>query len=74
METHERVHQSEYLSITELCARIRYAPKSIYNMISQGVFKEGTHYFKPTKRKLLFSWPAMEQWIRGGHDDRETNA
>jgi hypothetical protein len=61
METQER---KEYLSITELCARITYAPKSVYNMISGDVFKEGVHYFKPTKRKLLFYWPAIEQWIR----------
>jgi hypothetical protein len=28
-----------------LCDRLKYAPKSVYNMVSQGVFKEGTHYF-----------------------------
>jgi hypothetical protein len=57
--------EKDYVSITEFCERTNYAPKSVYNMVSQGVFKEGTHYFKPTKRKLLFFWPAIEQWIRG---------
>ncbi len=27
----------------------------------------GVHYFKPTKRKLLFYWPAIEEWIREEH-------
>jgi predicted DNA-binding transcriptional regulator AlpA len=74
MPTDDRAHPSEYLSLTELCERIRYAPKSVYNMISQGVFKERIHYFKPTPRKLLFFWPAIEQWIRGEPHDRETEA
>jgi predicted DNA-binding transcriptional regulator AlpA len=61
----------DYLSITELCERLSYAPKSVYNMISQGIFTEGVHYFKPTPRKLLFFWPAVERWIREGHHGRE---
>jgi predicted DNA-binding transcriptional regulator AlpA len=58
----------EYLPIRPLSQRIGYAVKTIYNLISQGILKEGVHYFKPTKRKLLFYWPAMEAWIREGHD------
>ena len=46
-------------------------PKSVYNMISQRVFTEGVHYFKPTQRKLLFFWPAVEIWIREGHHGRK---
>jgi hypothetical protein len=64
-------HENDYISITELCDRITYAPKSVYNMVSQGIFKEGTHYFKPTPRKLLFFWPAIEEWIREGTHGRE---
>ena len=64
--------QKDYLSIKELCDRTSYAPKSVYNMVSQRVFKEGVHYFKPTKRKLLFFWPAIERWIREGYHGRET--
>jgi predicted DNA-binding transcriptional regulator AlpA len=65
-------HMKNYLSITELCERTSYARKSVYNMVSQGIFKEGTHYFKPTQRKLLFFWPAVEAWIRGGTDEQDT--
>ncbi len=60
--------ETDYLPIRPLAERIGYARKTIYNLISQGVLKEGTHYFKPTKRTLLFYWPAIEQWIREGHD------
>jgi len=65
MPTEDRLQTKDYVTIKEMCERTSYAPKSVYNMVSQGVFKEGTHYFKPTKRKLLFFWPAIEQWIRG---------
>jgi predicted DNA-binding transcriptional regulator AlpA len=63
--------EKNYLSIEELCERTCYARKSVYNMISQHVFKEGIHYYKPTKRKLLFFWPAIEAWIREGPHGRE---
>ena len=63
--------KKDYLSIKELCTLTSYAPKSVYNMISQRVFREGVHYFKPTKRKLLFFWPAVEAWIREGYNGRE---
>lgn len=59
--------RKDYLPIKELCERTSYAPKSVYNMISQRIFTEGVHYFKPTRRKLLFFWPAVEAWIREGH-------
>jgi len=41
---------------------------SAYNLVSKGTFQEGVHYFKPTKRKLLFYWPAIEKWIREEHN------
>lgn len=62
--------RNDYLSLHELCERTNYAPKSVYNMISQRIFTEGVHYFKPTKRKLLFFWPAVEAWIREGPHGR----
>lgn len=70
-ERSQNVEQRKnYLSIKELCERTNYAPKSIYNMVSQRIFTEGVHYFKPTRRKLLFFWPAVEAWIREGHDGK----
>lgn len=66
--TSKNVPATEYLPIQALSERIGYAVKTIYNLVSQDTFKEGVHYFKPTKRKLLFYWPAIEQWIREGHD------
>jgi predicted DNA-binding transcriptional regulator AlpA len=68
--TSQKVPTTEYLSINALSDRIGYAVKTIYNLVSRDIFKEGVHYFKPTKRKLLFYWPAIEQWIR---EDRHGN-
>ena len=59
---------TDYLSIKALSDRIGYAVKTIYNLVSQDILKGGVHYFKPTKSKLLFYWPAVEQWIREGRD------
>ncbi|MHB8790187.1 MAG: hypothetical protein ACYDBT_09930 [Desulfobulbaceae bacterium] len=53
----------EYLTIGELSAKIKYSKQSIYNLIHNGVLILGTHYFKPTPKKLLFSWDAIRLWI-----------
>ncbi len=55
----------EYLSIKQLCERIPYRPQSIRNMMTQGIFREGEHYFKPTARKVIFKWSAIQRWIEG---------
>ena len=61
--------EKEYLSLEELVERIPYRPQTIRNLMSQGVLQEGTHYFKPTQRKIVFKWPAIRRWIEG--KDRE---
>ena len=61
---------TEYILVRPLSERIGYAVKTIYNLVSQGALKEGVHYFKPTKRKRLFYWSAMEAWIREGCNGR----
>jgi hypothetical protein len=54
-----------YLSLCELCARIPYARKTIYNWTSSGTWQEGVHFFR-RRRKLIFYWPAIEVWLREG--------
>lgn len=60
----------EFLSIDELCGRIKYRPQTIYNKISIGTFVEGIHFVKPTPKKLLFKWSEIRKWM-GVPDDCE---
>ena len=53
----------EYITVAQLSRRIHYGVQSIYNMISTGIFVEHVHYFKPTRKKILFCWPAVKAWI-----------
>jgi len=53
----------EYLTIKELGCRIKMAPGTIRNLIWKREFKEHVHYLKPTPRKLIFVWSAVEAWL-----------
>ena len=54
----------EFITVAELRDRIKFSKQTIYNMISTGRFLKGKHYFKPSPKKVLFSWPAVETWIK----------
>ena len=54
----------EYLTTIELGKRIKMAPGTIRNLVWKGEFQENVHYLKPTPRKLLFMWSAIEIWLR----------
>ena len=53
----------EYLTTAELSKRIKMAPGTIRNLVWKQEFKENTHYLKPTRRKLLFIWSQVEEWL-----------
>ena len=53
----------EYLTTDELCARIKYHKQTVYNLIHRKVFIQGKHFFKPTPKKILFKWSAIQAWI-----------
>ena len=55
----------EYLTTNELSARIKLTPGTIRNLVHKKTFVENTHYVKPTARKLLFLWSAIEEWLHG---------
>lgn len=55
----------EYLTTYELSKRIKYTPASIRNLVYKDIFKKDIHYLKPTSRKLLFVWSAVESWLHG---------
>ena len=58
----------EYLTTTELSERIKMKPGTIRDLVWKGDLKINTHYFKPTPRKLLFVWSAIERWMHGGSE------
>lgn len=53
----------EYLTLTELAARLKLSPKSVSNKISSGVFQCGTHYFRPRGMSVRFKWSAIQSWL-----------
>jgi len=55
----------EYLTITELSSRIKMTPGTIRNLVWKHDLIENVHYVKPTSRKLLFVWSAIEKWLYG---------
>jgi hypothetical protein len=58
----------EYLTITELSARLKLKPKTIRNKMATGVFDKGVHYFSPTGLSPRFKWSAVVQWIEKKHE------
>lgn len=57
-----------YLTVEEACELTRYQRRTLYNKISMGVFREGEHYVKPSRRRVLFVRTALEDWLRGPLD------
>jgi predicted DNA-binding transcriptional regulator AlpA len=53
----------EFLTVQELSKRIKYAKQSIYNFINKGTFIQGKHYIKPSRKKILFIWSAVNEWL-----------
>ena len=54
----------KYLTIQEVCERIKFAPQTLYNYISKGKLEEGKHFIKPSRKKILFIWSQMEAWLK----------
>jgi len=53
----------EFLTTAELSERIKMAPGTIRNLVWKNEFKENIHYLKPTRRKLLFVWSQVHEWM-----------
>src|SRR5262249_52072876 len=60
----------EYLSVGQLAERIPYKPKTIRNLMCQGVFVEGVHFTRLTGRPI-FIWSRVEKLFQGGAHGRE---
>ncbi len=53
----------QYLTVRELCEKIKFSRQTIYNMIHKGDFVKGRHYVKPCPKKILFLWSAVLYWM-----------
>ncbi len=53
----------EYLTITELSARLKIKPKTIKNKMAAGIFRKGIHYFSPVGLGPRFRWDAIIRWM-----------
>ena len=64
----------EYLTINELSARIKFSRQSLYNLIYKRIFVLGHHYLKPSPKKVLFKWSAIQAWMGESSSKNEINA
>jgi hypothetical protein len=61
--------KEEYLSVGQLAERIPYKPKTIRNLMCQGVFLEGVHFTRLTGRPI-FIWSRVQELLREGTNGR----
>jgi len=60
----------KWLNTRELSDYIGYSLDAINKMVKDGVFIDGIHYHKPSK-KLLFDKEQVNNWIVGIKDDKQ---
>jgi hypothetical protein len=61
--------KEEYLSVGQQAERIPYKPKTIRNLMCQGVFLEGVHFTRLTGRPI-FLWSRVQELLREGPSGR----
>jgi predicted DNA-binding transcriptional regulator AlpA len=59
------VSMEEYLTVRELSQRTKFAEQTLYNLINKGTLVQGKHYFKPTRKKIIFVWSEVLAWMKG---------
>ncbi len=57
--------RDELLTKKELAERLKVAPHTIDNRMAIGMYRKGVHYYRPKGSRALFSWLAIERWLRG---------
>jgi hypothetical protein len=58
----------EYLTISEVAARLKISPKTLRNKMSAGVFRQGEHYVRPKGLGTRFKWGAVVAWLEQEDD------
>jgi hypothetical protein len=59
----------QYLYVEQLAELTPWSPGRIRNMISDGTFREGTHYYRPNGpgSRPIFSYRAVVEFIEGAN-------
>jgi len=57
----------EYLTISEVAARLKLKPKTIKNKMAAGIFQRGIHYFSRPGISPRFKWSAVVAWLEEGN-------
>ena len=65
-----RATADEYLTISEVAARLKVTPKTVRNKMASGVFCKGVHYVRPKGLGTRFKWGAVVAWL----EQEETRA
>ena len=53
----------EYLTVVELGARLKVAPKTVRNRMRNGTWRRGEHWFRPRGSHPRFKWSAIVRWL-----------
>jgi hypothetical protein len=61
--------QKQQLSTNELSEYISYSVDGVNRLVKDGVFVDGIHYYKPSK-KLLFDKLEIDNWVKGFRSER----
>lgn len=61
----KQILNESLMTTSEVALTTRFSPKTIYNKIYDGTLREGVHFYRPTKRRLLFRRVAIMCWLKG---------
>jgi hypothetical protein len=56
----------EYLTVAEVAARLKMAPKSVRNRMYDGTWRRGEHWFSRSGIGPRFKWSVIVRWLEGG--------
>lgn len=59
-------NEEMYLTTAEVAVRLKLKPKTLQNLMSEGVFQLGVHYFKRRGIGKRFKWSAVQAWLENG--------
>ena len=70
---HGYVPQDEYLTVAEVAARLKIAPKTVRNRMHDGTWRRGEQWFSQPGISPRFRWSALVRWLENGDSVRVSN-
>lgn len=64
----------EYLTVTELAARLKLTPKTVRNRMYDGTWRKGVHWFAPRGISPRFRWSAVVTWLQAPEEPASDGA